>query len=171
MIFANTHPITKIAYKHDNYIIGHAFEDYIVTLFSKRSFKLIEWRSDKKASNGVFPFSCCWPDLEFETAGRKRKRFAIECKWRKSFYYSGIDWATNSQILKYREYQKQNNIFVYVAIGVGGLPSNPEMLFITPLDHIYMYPRVFRSHLFPFKRNTKQLIEFSKQLEIPGILD
>jgi len=159
-------PVAKINNAPDNFAIGHAFEDYVVTLFNKRRFRLLEWRSDKKATNGVFPLSNSLPDLEFDTTGRKKYRFAIECKWRKNFYYGGIDWANGEQIFKYQEYQNQNRIQVYVAIGIGGVSSNPEKLFITPLDHICMYTRVFESHLFPYKKNTKQEYEYAEQLDL-----
>jgi hypothetical protein len=150
----------------DYYATGHLFEDFIVTLFNKRSFRLLEWRSDKKASNGAFPLSCTYPDLEFHSLGRYRRRFAIECKWRKKYYRGGIEWATKEQISIYLNYQKECNIPVFVAIGIGGTPKNPERLFITPLDHVSMYTRLYESHLTPFKRSPEQHFDDTSQLEL-----
>jgi len=150
----------------DSFEKGFLFEDYIVTLFNKRKFRLIEWRSDKMASNGVLTLSCSWPDLVFASLGRKKNWFAVECKWRKQFYDGGIDWADRDKIEIYKNYQRDTNLRVYVAIGVGGLASNPEKLFVTPLDHISMYPNVFQSHLIPFKRNPEQRIDDAEQLEL-----
>jgi hypothetical protein len=151
---------------------GREFEDFIVTLFNKRKFRLLEWRSDKKASNGVLPLSCSFPDLEFDyTRGKSTHRFAVECKWRKQFYSGSINWADQKQIDIYTEYQFQNAISVYVAIGIGGIPKNPEQLYITPLDHIKMYPQVFRSRLIRYRRNPLQQLEPSEQLPLFKELD
>lgn len=145
---------------------GHAFEDFIVTLFNERKFILLEWRSDKKASNGVFPVSCTFPDLEFDSRGKYKRRFAVECKWRQGFLKGGVYWAEKYQISNYINYQNKNGIPVLVAIGIGGTPSLPEKLFVTPLDHIYMHTHVFESHLIPFKRNPKQKIDDTAQLKL-----
>jgi hypothetical protein len=59
---------------------GYEFEGYVVTLFNENNFQLLEWRSDKKASNGVYPLSCTYPDLEFRSRGKGSQRFAVECK-------------------------------------------------------------------------------------------
>ena len=150
----------------DSFEKGLMFEDYIVTLFNRRKFRLIEWRSDKEATNGVRPLSCSWPDLVFASIGRKKLYFAVECKWRKQFFEGGTDWADRSKIDAYLEYQREWNMRVYVAIGVGGLPSNPQQLFITPLDHISSFPFVYRSRLIPFKRNFDHGINDAEQLEL-----
>jgi hypothetical protein len=146
---------------------GIQFEDYIVTLFNKRNFRLIEWRSDKKASNGVRPESCTWPDLVFASLGRRKNYFAVECKWRRQFFDGGINWADNYKIEKYKRYQQEHMMPVLIAIGIGGHPSNPEYLFVTPLDHICMYPFVYRSMLIPFRRDSEyRFIDNVEQLEL-----
>jgi hypothetical protein len=151
----------------DTHEKGLLFEDYMVTLFNKRNFRLLEWRSDKVASNGVRPESCCWPDLVFESKGRRKNYFSVECKWRKQFFDGGLDWADIDKIGRYKSYQQEFNIPVLIAIGIGGLPSNPEHLFVTPLDHICMYPFVFRSRLIPFRRDSKaRFINDVEQLEL-----
>ncbi len=60
--------------------------------------------------------------------------FAIECKWRKSYYKNGIEWAENYQIVNYKEYSEKLEIPVFVVIGVGGEPGKPQELFIVPLQ-------------------------------------
>jgi hypothetical protein len=62
--------------------------------------------------------------------------------------------------------KNQNRIPVFVAIGIGGIPSNPDRLFITPLDHIGMYTHVFESHLSHFKRNPDHPIDNVKTAKI-----
>ena len=120
----------------------------------------------KKASNGVYPLSCSYPDLEFDSRGKKKQRFAIECKWRQEFIDGGVYWAERYQISNYLDYQNKNGVPVLIAVGVGGAPSNPEKLFVTPLDHICMYTHVFESHLIPFKRNPEHRIDDTEQLKL-----
>ena len=134
---------------------GHDFEDYIITLFNERKFKLIEWRSDKTASNGVYPESCMFPDLEFVFIGKRRYKFAIECKWRERFKEGKIKWAYSKQIENYLNYQSERNIPVFIAIGIGGQANNPEKLFVTPLNQMKMYTEVYETDLIPYKRNPK----------------
>ena len=149
---------------------GYLFEDYIVTLFDKESkrFRLLEWRSDKIASNGIYPVSSLLPDLEFAFCGRQNQsRFAIECKWRKEFVNGKIDWAKIHQIDTYLDYQKKNNIPVFIAIGVGGEPSLPEKLFVTPLINISEFPEVLESQLIVYKRNPRHRFFYdAKQLQL-----
>lgn len=161
-----TAQLTKPVIDPESLKKGHAFEDYIVTLFNERNFILLEWRSDKTASNGVYPLSCSYPDLEFSNRGRRRRPFAIECKWRASLREGGIYWAEQYQISNYLDYQNYYRIPVFVAIGLGGEPSNPKKLFITPLDHISMYTHVFESHLIPYRRIPGYRIDDAEQLEL-----
>lgn len=162
--------ITALAPKQENepdtFEKGFLFENYIVTLFNKRRFRLLEWRGDKIASNGVSPLSNSWPDLVFASLGKKKFHFAVECKWRKQFFEGGTDWADRYKIDSYLDYQRDKNMRVYVAIGVGGNASNPEKLFVTPLDHISMFPFVYQSRLIPFKKNPEQRIDDAEQLEL-----
>ncbi|TMI65369.1 MAG: hypothetical protein E6H07_05460 [Bacteroidetes bacterium] len=161
-----THPASHAVNELDSFEKGFHFENYMVTLFNKRKFRLLEWRGDKIASNGVSPLSNSWPDLVFASLGKKKFHFAVECKWRKQFFEGGTDWADRYKIDSYLEYQRDKNMRVYVAIGVGGTASNPEKLFVTPLDHISMYPFVYQSRLIPFKKNPEQRIDDAEQLEL-----
>jgi hypothetical protein len=138
---------------------GYEFENYIVTLFDNKTgrFRLMEWRGDKIASNNVFPESNQYPDLEFSFRTKYgRHRFAVECKWRNSFYKGKIDWAREDQIKNYLNYEKEFNIPVFVAIGIGGLASAPEKLFVTPLRNISSYPEVFEHQLMVYKRHPQR---------------
>lgn len=141
---------------------GDEFENYIVSLFPRNAnFTLIDWRSDKVASNGMYALSSLNPDLEF---GYKddycNHRFAIECKWRANFIQGCIEWAKEQQIINYRNYERSSGVPVFVAIGVGGVPSSPDILFFVPLREVERYPVVYKSHLNKFARNSRQLFSF-----------
>lgn len=112
---------------------GEQFEKYIVNLFDKTFFKVIEWRGDKY-SNGHFPESNKYPDLEMMLKAKDGNFFfAVECKYRSILSnHAPIDHV---QLRNYENFQKMKGIPVFIALGVGGAPSNPESTYIIPLDY------------------------------------
>ncbi|MBD0285773.1 MAG: hypothetical protein ICV79_10165 [Flavisolibacter sp.] len=137
---------------------GDAFEKYILSLFDRASgrFRLLDWRSDKITESGLYALSNHSPDLalDFKDNGGYHK-FAIECKWRSSFYNGTIDWAKEYQIKNYLNYQKRENIPVFIAIGVGGAPNAPDNLYVARLNDIARYPSIYQSTLKKYERNPK----------------
>ena len=146
------HQAVKQVCPPDSFEKGHAFEKYIIQLFNERYFKLMKWRQAERITDNSYLFDRSNPDLELVFAGAKKYRFAVECKWRKEFTCGKIDWASSYQVCVYEHFQEQNRIPVFIAIGIGGEPSNPERLFVTPLDNISMYTEVYESDLIPYKR-------------------
>jgi len=115
---------------------GNDFEKYVVEKFNKKYFKLKEWAGDKYV-NGTYAQTTMHPDLvlEFKLKG-ETKTFAVECKWRKNLYNNGVEFANTDQLARYRKFAKQQNIAVWVAVGVGGEASNPKYVSIIPLSEI-----------------------------------
>lgn len=112
---------------------GKEFVKLVISKFSKSYFKLKEWRSDKY-EDGIYAEANTYPDLEFEFTLRDMKSaFAIECKWRKGYYKNGLEWAKEYQIKNYQNFAKEKNIPVFVVLGVGGTPNNPDEVFVLPL--------------------------------------
>lgn len=136
----------------DYYDVGRAFEKFIIGLFNQRNFHLKSYNEARKRFD--YSDNLSNPDLEMELVftGTKKYRFAVECKWRKEFKEGKIEWANSFQICSYEEFQITRNMPVFIAIGIGGEPSNPEKLFVTPLDYISRYIEVYESELIPFKR-------------------
>lgn len=117
---------------------GRLFEEYIVGLLPKNnSVKLEEWQGDKFC-NGVYPVSNRNPDLllTIRLKGGGIAHVAIECKWRQSFINNTLEWTTKEKIEIYKQYGIEHNASVFVALGVGGSPSNPQELFFIPLSHM-----------------------------------
>ncbi len=115
---------------------GRKFEEYIALKFDKKYFNIKEWRGDKYVQ-GVYATSNTYPDMEIVFSHKEMKEnFAVECKWRKSFYKNGIEWAKEKQIEVYQKFQKEKNMPVFVILGIGGEPNSPENLFILPLSAI-----------------------------------
>mgnify|MGYP005639836015 FL=1 len=116
---------------------GIAFEKFIVRKLNKNKlFKLLHWRGDKiDSETGIYPEENTYPDLVVKfSLNEKQVKLAIECKWRKTFFKDSIDIGKSYQIINYKKYQDIQNQPVFVAIGVGGTPSNPKQLFIVPVN-------------------------------------
>jgi len=138
----------------DEHAKGKAFEEYIVALFPKSYFRIIEWRGDKY-SNGRYAESNRLPDLELRLETKSvQVPFAVECKWRKGFYEGKINWAKDYQLKNYKQYQHEKNIAVFVIIGVGGEPSDPESLYVVPLEEIESAV-LYQQELQPYYRYSK----------------
>jgi hypothetical protein len=63
-----------------------------------------------------------------------------------------LRWASHEKIKYYREYAKKNHIPVYIFIGLGGQPDNPESTFCIPLEEA-KYPDLFPNILEKYERN------------------
>jgi hypothetical protein len=131
---------------------GRQFEQYIVDLFNKENFKLTEWRMSGTLKNKLQSQDYKNPDLELIFGRFKKHPCAVECKWREKFVYGKIKWASRDQISYYKNFENQRRIPVFIAIGIGGEPSKPEKLFVTPLRNIEMQTEVYERDLIPYKR-------------------
>ncbi|MBQ8050825.1 MAG: hypothetical protein IJ197_04535 [Bacteroidaceae bacterium] len=115
---------------------GREFEDYVLTLFNPHDggeLILKEWQGDK--SLGDFqPENNRNPDFVFEYQG---KGFAVECKWRERLKRDlDKDLFSTDKIAIYEQFATDRSIPVYIVLGVGGEPSNPELLYNIPLSEI-----------------------------------
>ena len=115
---------------------GLRFEKYILHKFNLNFCKVKEWRGDK-FTDGIYAESTKYPDIEIEFSLKDTKKlFAVECKWRKGYFQDRIKWARKEQIFIYKRYSEENNIPVFVVIGVGRYPDNPKDVFVIPLDDL-----------------------------------
>jgi hypothetical protein len=122
---------------NDPYVKGFLFEQYVKGLFNDRFFKIEKWRKSERNIPEQFPGDHSGPDLELTLFGNRRYKFAVECKWRAEFNNDNkVKWAKDHHIGNYIAYKAIYNIDVFVAIGIGGLPYDPEELYVTPLHYI-----------------------------------
>ena len=119
---------------NDEVLKGRQFEDYVVDFFNlpnNEKLTLKEWRGDKTLP-GVYPESNSDPDLVFCHDGQP---FAIECKWRKRM---PID--IEKELLSpdrqdyFRQYSKEHKTPVYLLLGIGDIPADPDNLHFVPLS-------------------------------------
>ena len=72
------------------------------------------------------------------------------------------------RIAVYEAFEKKFNMPVFIVIGIGGSPSNPQKLFVTPLRNIKDCPKVSEQQLIKYVRKTDRkffLDTVNKQLK------
>lgn len=128
-------PKPKVETKASNKEKGDAFEKFVVSRFNKEYFSLKQWQGDK-FHQGRFAEANLHPDLLLEFQLRDIKEpFAVECKWR-SHISDPFEWAEARQIENYFTFQTQTKLPVFVVLGIGGLPSRPESVYVAPLQDL-----------------------------------
>jgi hypothetical protein len=123
-------------YNPDLEEVGFQFEKFVLRRFRDDYFTLLEWRSAKQL-DGRFPKSCQLPDLEFYfQTDYDSFHFAVECKWRANFQFGSVCWAKDSQLLRYKEYQDETKIPVFIVLGVGGESNKPNVVYCFRPDEV-----------------------------------
>gem|GEM_PF-817554 len=133
---------------------GDDFEKYIVQKFSNKYFTIIEWAGDKFI-DGKYAGTTLHPDLKIKFKHKDiAVDFAVECKYRTDYYKNGIEWCSERQLLNYKKFAIEKNIVVFIAIGISGLATEPNELYIIPLEKI---ETVFlsREFLSKFRKSDK----------------
>jgi hypothetical protein len=151
---------SKFQTNQDSILKGNRFEKYIVEKINvNKNYKLKEWRGDK-FHEGHYAESNLFPDLEFEVInGVESHFFAVECKWRSSFFNNSIDIVKETQLSNYWRYSAQKKIPVFVAIGIGVENGRPKELYILPLDRIRA-GQIHKNQLLPFQKNTFDNLQY-----------
>lgn len=114
---------------------GREFEELILELLDIKHGKYVlkEWRGDKTMGD-VYPKSNTYPDFVVEVTETK-KRIAIECKWRQTLNHTVMaDLFSLEQLNHYQEFSKEQNIPVFIVIGIGGYPCEPNDIYIVPME-------------------------------------
>ena len=101
------------------------------------------------------------PDLTMCYKGKEY--FAVEFKFRTNFFYSKdlkgnvLKWSYPNQMKRDQKNQKDKNIPMFIAIGVGSSPKHPTKMYCILLDEA-KYPELFVSQLAEYEREpTKPL--------------
>ena len=116
---------------------GREFEDFVLDLFDIREdgdFTLKEWQGDKTLGD-VCPENNHYPDFVF--CYQQIHCFAVECKWRKRLVANfEKDLFTADKLSIYQQFSDERRMPVYIVLGVGGEPCQPEQLYIIPMQEI-----------------------------------
>ena len=119
---------------NDELLKGREFEDYMLEFLdipNNKKLTLKEWRGDKSMP-GVYPESNSAPDFVFDYDG---KAFAVECKWR-----NHISKDIEKELLPadrmafFRQFSIDRHMPVYLLLGIGGLPNDPDCLYFACID-------------------------------------
>ena len=82
----------------------------------------------------VFPTNNSYPDFLIEEVETER-HVAIECKWRKFLNHSAMmDLFSPEQLTTYQKFSQERDLPVFIILGIGGEPCEPEDIYIIPLE-------------------------------------
>ncbi|MBP5338894.1 MAG: hypothetical protein J6Z14_06255 [Prevotella sp.] len=116
---------------------GREFEDYVLELFDVQEngdLTLKEWQGDKSLGD-ICPENNRYPDFVFSY--EQSHCFAVECKWRERLTMNiEKDLFAADKLAIYQQFANERRIPVFVVLGVGGEPCQPELLYVIPLNEI-----------------------------------
>lgn len=119
---------------NDEVLKGREFEDYMLELLDiahNDRLTLKEWRGDKSLP-GIYPESNSAPDFVFEY---EEKPFAVECKWRNHLPRDiEKELLPAERMASFQQFSTERRMPVYLLLGIGGLPNDPDNLYFTRLD-------------------------------------
>ncbi len=119
---------------NDKLLKGREFEDHVLELLgvaSNDKLTLKEWRGDKSLP-GIYPEGNSNPDLVLEYDGCP---FAIKCKWRSHMPKDiSKELLPPARVALFEKYATERRMPVYLLLGIGGLPSDPDLLYLSQLD-------------------------------------
>ena len=131
----------------DELLKGREFEDHVLELLGvadNDKLTLKEWRGDKSLP-GIYPEGNSNPDLVLEYDGRP---FAIECKWRSHMPKDiSKELLPPDRVALFEKYAKERRMPVFLLLGIGGLPSDPDLLLLAPIDDNLTISTLIKSHV------------------------
>lgn len=134
---------------NDELLKGREFEDYVLEqlgIANNDRLTLKEWRGDKSLP-GVYPEGNSNPDLVLEYDGRP---FAIECKWRSHMPKDiSKELLPPARVALFAKYSQENKLPVFLLLGIGGLPSDPDLLLLAPMEDNLSLNTLNKSHVQP----------------------
>lgn len=129
---ANKVDVPEVEFITQSEMKGRLFEKFVVQLTSDSSrFTRLNWSSDKYI-DGMFSLDTLMPDLYLRhRLDSGMVEYYVECKYRSSLPNGILD--INSQLKRYRRLisaDRKGELFI--AIGLGGSPSEPEKFYMIP---------------------------------------
>lgn len=121
----------------ENIMKGRLFEQCIALCMQDVvGYTIKSWTPDKGFLSGVFVEANKDPDLLLSNP--QGTKVAIECKYRRTPNSSEHDilWSLMRRAYDYRDYGKDNGLAVYVALGVGGNPNSPDLVYLVPISKL-----------------------------------
>ncbi|GCC11828.1 hypothetical protein IPdc08_01891 [archaeon] len=130
---------------------GKLFEDYVKSKFSKRYFS-VEYQTPSYEDNQTgFINASNRPDFTLKYMP-KGIYFSVECKYRSNLYKGKYNWTKKKQMDRYKQFMEEEGHPVFIVMGLGGEPNNPEKMYCVPLKDI-KYVGLYPSFLDPYERD------------------
>lgn len=119
---------------------GELFQKCVVEMFLKKKeyFEWVDSTRDLKYGEH-YPQSNFNPDLLIRFKYEKynwEEDIAVECKYRAGDKNGVVFIDEERKLNNYKEFQRKNNIKTFLALGVGGNSSKPNLLFVLPIDSV-----------------------------------
>ncbi|AIJ05347.1 hypothetical protein JH146_0497 [Methanocaldococcus bathoardescens] len=132
---------------------GEEFESFVLNnLFPEKYFELLDMTHNFETNSKRYVKKSLKPDFLLKDK-KTGKIFYVECKYRSKLYQEKFHWAKDKeQFQRYKDIESNENIPVYIAMGLGGTADNPERIFLMPLKEI-KYPALFPSVLRDWEIN------------------
>ena len=122
--------LTKGPFQFDSFEKGQKFEDFILKKFNKRDFSLVKKTLPVPKFDGPIIENNLDPDFIFRFR-QNLEKFAVEAKFRS--YLGNYALIYPDQMARYNQFEEEEKIPVYIIIGLGGFPDNPNEMFLVPL--------------------------------------
>jgi hypothetical protein len=120
--------------KPESFEAGEKFEKFVRERFDKDKFSIVK-KTIPVDPNVYGPFVEANLDPDFIIRYRSNyEKFAVEAKFR--YPNSTHDLIKPYQMTRYKQFEREEKIPVYIVIGYGGIPENPEKIFLVLLKHI-----------------------------------
>ncbi|WP_075352436.1 hypothetical protein [Algoriphagus marinus] len=143
---------------------GLDFEKFVVQKFEKKFFTIRNWAGDKYVE-GRYADTTTQPDIQLSLKLRGNSYpFAVECKWRSEPKDDFIRFANDGQLERYKAFADKENYPVFIALGIGGKPSNPDELYILPIKELNK-PVLHKSGLGKYRKKVDADFFFDQALQ------
>ncbi len=135
-------------FKPKSFVKGEAFEDYLRrNVFPDEGYETLHRTHNINIIDDDFNEENKLPDFKFRSLSKKWE-FWVEAKYRSKPGKNKIEWCKEYQLRRYRRYDK--DLALFVALGVGGSPEKPSVLYVFPLRKL-PYTTAFLSALRPYR--------------------
>lgn len=134
--------------KPDSFVKGDEFESYIRDrIFTKDKYVLLQKTHDYTSNRNDYIESSKEPDFKFKSINGGIE-FFVEAKYRSYFIDGAIEWCKPFQLRRYQDIDSRTP--VYILIGVGNEPRDPEHIFFASLKDV-KYTKLFRSYILKYE--------------------
>jgi len=127
---------------------GIEFETFFLDLFPERDYILLKRTNKIDPINGAFVKNNLKIDMQFRDC-KTRQIFAVKCRYRRGLFMGRFDWDSKYLLSSYREFERDNNVPIFISMGLGGIPEKPERVFFMPLKEIpysKLYPNILENY-------------------------